>query len=233
MSHVGDYAWGPLFAILADFHQSLIPKAVLQGLEVFASSKTFTASTFYPPYDLVPRNITTWMSENLTIGAESFQENVLGGPARSQTAFNPAVVQWNTGHEISFISVSAYASLHGSYWALALIILQLYPTEMSVDVEVSPNKLVLSYPNGTASSIFSLLVGTFEKKRTVACWEDVQGLTVDITGNINETYSLSFGGAFGGADKPINDFEFWNFTYKMPSCYTGVPIIELSLRLWD
>ncbi len=110
MSHVGDYAWAPLFAILADFHQSLIPEPVLQRLERFPGPQTFTASTYYPPYDLVPRNITTWMSENLTIGAESFQENVLGGPARSQTAFNPAVIQWNTGNEISFISVRAVAS---------------------------------------------------------------------------------------------------------------------------
>ncbi len=103
---------------------------------------------------------------------------------------------------------------------------------MWVDVDVSPNKLVLSYPNGTASSIFSLLVGTFEKKRTVTNWDDIQGLTVNVTGNINRAYNLSFAGAFGGADKPINDFEFWNFTYTMPSCYTGCPKIELSLKLW-
>jgi hypothetical protein len=82
MSHSADYAFAPCFAILAAFHRTLIPAI-----------------------DKVPRNITSWLSEKLTIGAESFDENGLGGPAQSQEAFNPAVIQWDTGREISFISV--------------------------------------------------------------------------------------------------------------------------------
>lgn len=45
------------------------------------------------------------------IGAESFDEIVVGGPARSQESFNPAGIQWNTGREISFISVSPIQTL--------------------------------------------------------------------------------------------------------------------------
>jgi hypothetical protein len=102
---MADYAWAPLFAALAKSHEKLIPKKTVAKLSKFQGERTFTASAEYPPFDLEPRNITTWLSKNLTIGAESYNETVIGGPARSPTSFNPAVIQWNTGSEISFISV--------------------------------------------------------------------------------------------------------------------------------
>ncbi|GKT41207.1 uncharacterized protein ColSpa_01388 [Colletotrichum spaethianum] len=211
MSHSADYAWAPLFAILAEFHESLMPEGLVANLTTFSGEHTFSASTYYPPYDLVPRNISSWLSENLTIGAESFKENVIGGPAINQEAFNPAVIQWNTGDEIAFIS--------------------LYPTEMELDVEVAPNKLSLTYPNGTADSIFTFVVATFLKKPTVSGWADVQGLAVNVTGNVNETYSLSFAGSVGGTSSPLRDFEFWNFTYSMPQGFEGTPSVVLDLKL--
>ncbi|KAJ4995570.1 hypothetical protein K4K48_010107 [Colletotrichum sp. SAR 10_66] len=211
MSHAADYAWAPLFAVLADYHQSLLPEGLVANLTTFSGDHFFTASTYYPPYDYVPRNITSWLSENLTIGAESFNENVIGGPSENQASFNPAVIQWNTGNEISFIS--------------------LYPTEMALDVAVEANKLTLTYPNGTADSIFSFVVGTFIKKPTVAGWADVQGLNVSVSGNINETYALSFAGEYGGSDSMIRDFEFWNFTYFMPVGFEGAPTVTLDVTL--
>jgi plastocyanin len=105
MSHSADYAWAPLFAVLADFHSSLVPKGITEALTDFVGEHTFSAQAYYPPYDLVSRNITTWMSDDITIGAESYHENVVGGPARSQEAFNPAVVQWMVGDYVAFISV--------------------------------------------------------------------------------------------------------------------------------
>ncbi|KAI8711274.1 hypothetical protein NCS52_01503300 [Fusarium sp. LHS14.1] len=211
MSHMGDYAWGPLFAILADHHKRLIPKKVLSGLHSFSGEHTFQASAYYPPFDKVPRNITTWLSDKLTIGAESFDEIAIGGPSQNQEAFNPAVVQWDTGNEISFIS--------------------LYPTETALETKVGPGQLTLSYPNGHSGSIFSLLVGTFKSKRTVSGWEDVMGLNVTISGNVNMTYGLSFGGHYGGSDSPIRDFEFWNFTYSMPAGFVGTPTLIVDLEI--
>lgn len=106
MSHNGDYAWAPLFAVLADDHKRLIPGEIVDTLNAFQGEHVFETSTRYPPFDNAPRNFTTWLSEKLTIGAESFDEIVVGGPSRSQTSFNPAVVQWDTGDEISFLTVS-------------------------------------------------------------------------------------------------------------------------------
>lgn len=209
MSHMADYAYAPLFAVLGDYHQSLLNASLVDGLKTFSGEHTFTASTYYPPYDYYPRNFTTWLSENITIGAESFNENVVGGPSRSQTSFNPAVVQWKNGDEVMFIS--------------------LYSTEMSMLVDVGPNKLGLSYPNGTADSIFTFVVASSPDKVTYSGWADVPGITVNVTGNVNLTHSLNFAGSYGGADTPIRDFEFWNFTYTMPENFTGVPQIELSL----
>jgi hypothetical protein len=105
MSHSADYAWGPLFAVLADYHKKLVPRDVLSKLTRFEGEHSFVSSTYYPPFDNVPRNITSWLSEKLTIGAESYDEITLGGPSQNQAAFNPAVVQWDTGNEVAFLSV--------------------------------------------------------------------------------------------------------------------------------
>ncbi|KAF0644232.1 hypothetical protein FPSE5266_12152 [Fusarium pseudograminearum] len=210
MSHMADYAWAPLFAVLAKSHKKLIPKQVLAGLTTFKGEHNFTASTFYPPFDTVPRNISTWVSKDLTIGAQSFRQISLGGPGQSQEAYNPAVVQWNTGKEISFIS--------------------LYPSETALDVEVGPGKLHLSYPRGNSSSVFSLLVGTFIGKPTIESWEDLPNLQVNVSGNTNPKFQLSFGGAFGGSSKTLRDFELWNFTYTMPESFQGVPALTLDLK---
>lgn len=211
MSHSADYAYAPCFAVLSSFHRTLIPDEIFDSLTKFSGEHTFTASTYYPPIDNFPRNITTWLSEKLTIGAESFDENGLGGPAQSQEAFNPAIIHWDTGDEISWIS-----------W---------YPTEEALQVEVAPNRLGLTYPSGNTSSIFTLIVGTFKQNRTIADWSGVIGLDVGVSTNANESYSLTFGGAMGGASETLRDFELWNFTYTMPSDFDGVPSLVLDVNL--
>ncbi|KAM0350954.1 hypothetical protein ACHAPU_002732 [Fusarium lateritium] len=210
MSHMADYAWAPLFAALAKTHQKLIPKKTLRRLSKFQGEHIFRGSAYYPPFDTTSRNITTWLSEDLTIGAESYEEIVIGGPSQSQESFNPAVIQWKSGNDISYIS--------------------LYPTEMALQANVKPGELALSYPSGDSNSVFTFVVGTSEKHRTVGSWTDVPGLEVTVSGNINSTYSLSFAGGYGGSDSPIRDFEFWNFTYTMPSDFQGVPSIKLDLK---
>lgn len=102
---------------------------------------------------------------------------------------------------------------------------------MALDVEVNPWNLTLSYPYGNSSSIFTLVTGTFANIRTISGWEDVQGLKVTVSGNVNEAYELSFGGSYGGTSSTIRDFEYWNFTYTMPEGFQGVPTIVLDLEL--
>lgn len=60
----------------------------------------------------------------------------------------------------------------------------------------------------------------------------MQGLSINVSGNVNANFSLAFAGEYGGADETINDFEYWNFTYAMPESYTGVPHLVLDLELW-
>lgn len=100
-----------------------------------------------------------------------------------------------------------------------------------MQVDVSPNRLELTYPLGNSSSIFTLVVGTFKQNRTVADWSGVVGLNVDISTNANASYSLAFGGAMGGAVETIRDFEIWNFTYVMPEDFEGVPTMSLDVKL--
>lgn len=102
---------------------------------------------------------------------------------------------------------------------------------MALSVEVSPNQLSLSYPKGSAASIFTLVVSTFTSRTTISGWEDVVGLNVSVSGNANLTYGMSFAGAYGGADDLLRDFEFWNFTYLMPAEFVGTPNIVLDLTI--
>lgn len=67
---------------------------------------------YYPPYDLEIRNCTTWLTESLTIGAQSFNQKNVGGP--TPTGFTPAAIQWsvdNEGDEIGFLVVGQPASI--------------------------------------------------------------------------------------------------------------------------
>lgn len=106
MSHSADWAWAPLMAVLSDFHATLLPAGVRESLVSFGGERTFAAQAYYPPYDHGPRSITTWLAQNVTIGAESYNETVVGGPSTSPESFNPAVVQWKAGGgEIGFLSV--------------------------------------------------------------------------------------------------------------------------------
>jgi hypothetical protein len=214
MGHKDDFAIGPLVAILAPFHNTLVSNATLSALTTFPGTHNVSTSAFSPPFDTYPRNITAWMSPKLTIGAESFAENVIGGPAKNPNSFNPAVVQW--------------ARKDGSVGWLSL-----YAQVMELDAVAGPGTLELSYPQGNATSGFSFLVGTnsWEGKRDVGSWADVEGLRVNVTGSVDVNYTVTFNGLVGGVGKPINEFEFWNFTYVMAEGSQETPRVRLDFEL--
>ena len=214
MGHKDDFAISPLIAILAPFHNTLVSNATLSALTTFPGTHTVNTSAFSPPFDTYPRNITAWMSANLTIGAETFSENVIGGPAESPTSFNPAVVQW--GRKDGSVG-----------W------LSLYAQVYALDAETGENYLDLSYPQGNSSNGFSFLVGTngWGGKRDVASWADVEGINVNVTGTVDQNYTVTFNGAHGGVGETINDFEFWNITYLMPQGSTEIPRVRLEFEL--
>lgn len=186
MGHKNDFAIGPLIAILAPFHNTLVPNATFSALTTFPGTHTIKTSAFSPPFDTYPRNITAWVSADLTIGAESFSENVIGGPAKNPSSFNPAVVQW--------------ARKDGSVGWFSL-----YAQVQALDVVVGENVLELTYPQGNSSSGFSFLVGTngWGGKRDVSKWEDVEGIKVNATGSVDANYTVTLNGLHGGAGKVI------------------------------
>jgi hypothetical protein len=186
MGHKNDFAIGPLIAVLAPFHNALVPNTTLSSLVTFPGTHTVSTSAFSPPFDAYPRNITAWISENITIGAESFSENVVGGPAQNQKSFNPAVVQWMRA-DSSIGWLSFYAQVK---------VLEAVTGESFLD---------LTYPDGDENSEFSFLVGTnsWQGKRDVKSWKDVEGIQVHVAGNISPDYTVSFSGLRGGAGSVI------------------------------
>jgi hypothetical protein len=96
--------------------------------------------------------------------------------------------------------------------------MSLYAQTYALDIDVGEAYLELSYPQGNSSSSFSFLVATngWGGKRDVASWKDVEGINVNVSGTVDMAYTVEFGGMQGGKWKPVNEFEFWNFTYGMP-----------------
>ncbi|KAF2144300.1 uncharacterized protein K452DRAFT_285547 [Aplosporella prunicola CBS 121167] len=196
MSHSSDFAFAPLIAVMAVFHNSsVVPEGVIQRLKEFPGEHTVRTSAFSPPYDTYPRNISAWLSDSITIGAETFNETEVGGPSLSSDSFSPAVVQWDAG------------DANGVGW------LKWYATEPSLIAKVSPGILNLTYPYGNHSSIFTFFVSTFVDRVDVTSWDDVQagGLAVNVSGNANLTYEVSFNGQFGGAGETIK----WVFFFRV------------------
>lgn len=114
MSHAGDYAWAPLIATLADRASSILPASFFDDLTTIKGETTFEAQAWYPPYDIETRNLTTWLSEKVTIGGMSFNQTQVGGAVADVVSFSPAVVQWDTGDEVAFLTVSSSSSVLGA-----------------------------------------------------------------------------------------------------------------------
>ncbi|KAE8362495.1 hypothetical protein BDV27DRAFT_166199 [Aspergillus caelatus] len=207
MSHNADFAISPLVAILSSFHNSLVPATAVDALRTFPGEHMASTSAQSIPYDYFPRNISAWLGEKISVGAESFNETVIGGPAMNPSTFNSAVVQWDTGAGIGWIT--------------------LYATEQALDAVVGPGYLNLTYPQGTSCSQFQFLVSPFTQKKDVAGWEDLVGLNVRVSGTFDPKLSVSY----SASDTTINDFMYWNLTYSMPVNSTTIPNILLEVNL--
>lgn len=180
LAHADDFEYAPLIAILAPFHDSLVPQSTISKL-VSAEEHTFTTSAYSPPHDLVPRNISTWVSPNLTIGAEAYLEDVVGGPREDPSQWNPAVIQWGR-HDGSV----GFFTLH--------------PNEFALDVSVAPNWLNLTLPQGNSSSSFTFLVSSnpLRGKRDITKVSEIEGISMKVGGNVNLQPEIGFCGLVGG-----------------------------------
>ena len=183
MTHADDLEYGPLLAVLADFQKKLIPDSVLNRFrpEHFVGEHIYHGQTYAPPVDLEPRNVTTWISANLTIGTESFNQTALGGSREDTNAFNPAVVQWlRSDRSVGYLT-----------W---------YSTEKAMQAEVAPYALNLTYPEGNDTSVFTFALSSnpLGAKRDIYSLDAIDGLKVEVGGSVNPEPVVSFCGIVGG-----------------------------------
>ncbi|EFQ34016.1 hypothetical protein CGRA01v4_12505 [Colletotrichum graminicola] len=212
MAHADDFEYAPLISVLAPFHDAIVPSDVVDKLSTFPGEHMYETAAFSPPHDGAPRNVTAWLADHLTIGAESYDEDTLGGPRQDPSQWTPAAVQWSRDD-----GSVGFAVLHG--------------TEEAMNVDVSPGKLSLSYPRGNSTSIFTFLVSSnpLGGKRDIRGFEDVEGINVNVTGSVKLQPEIGFCGLVGGTCSIIHGFEFWNITYVMPGNSTEVPTIHLEI----
>lgn len=188
MSHNADFAISPLVAVLSTFHNSLVPPAAVNALAKFPGEHFVNTSALSVPYDHSPRQVRAWLGDKMSIGAESFNETVVGGPAINPSTFNPAVIQWDTGAGIGWIAVCLKPSREqdGANYT------QLYATEKALDASVGPGSLNLTYPHGTSESVFQFLVSPFVQKKDITGWDDLPGVKVSIAGTVDPKMQVSY-----------------------------------------
>lgn len=99
-----------------------------------------------------------------------------------------------------------------------------------MQAEVSPNSLKLTYPNGTADSVFTFFVSPSLLQPNVRTWQDIQGVNISISGNMDEEFKLDFVGRYGGTGgyEPYYDHNYWRFEHKMPDGFEGTPEMTIS-----
>lgn len=231
-NHADDFEIAPLLATLLPYHHTLVPPAARASLVAFPGPHTYTTAAYSPPYDRVPRNVTAWLSARLALGAESFDQTVVGGFSVNPSSWSPAVAQW----------ARPDGSVGWFKW---------YSTEAALDVDVAPGAttgateeeekggeeesghLGLTYPRGNQSSVFTILVASnpLGQTRDILGWEDVWGVSVNVSGTVDLTPAISFCGLLGGSCDPINDWEFWNFTYSMPVGSVETPSIAFDIAV--
>ncbi|RDW79341.1 uncharacterized protein DSM5745_06193 [Aspergillus mulundensis] len=213
MAHADDFEIAPVIAVLSAFHKTLVSGEVLSRLTSFSGEHTYSGHAYAPPADYEPRNITTWVSANLTIGTQSFNQSVVGGFSEDSSSFSPAVVQWLRSDE-------------------SIGYLNLYPVETALKAEVAPYGLNLTYPLGDASSTFTFVLAAnpLGRKRDIGTLDDVDGLDIKVGGTVDPVPEISFCGLLGGACDVIHGFEFWNVTFSMPENSSDVPRIEFEFE---
>ena len=92
MYHQDDFAFYPLFALTMPEMLKYMPASAESSLTKFPGEHLYTAQAYSPPFDKYPRNITTWLSDNITIGAETVAEHVIGGQPGRDVA--RVLVKW-------------------------------------------------------------------------------------------------------------------------------------------
>lgn len=211
MYHQDDFAFYPLFALVMPEMLKYLSAESKSNFVTFPGEHVFTGQAFSPPYDTYPRNITTWMSENVTIGAETVSETVIGGPGESSSAYSPAVIQWAIDdHQIGCIT----------HWV----------TESSIHAVASPKTLTISYPNATASDgpvSFNFLFSGFDLRPTgynVSGLEAMPNLPLKVETNARADYTIVY-----DTDQSVNEFIFYNITYTMADGFTEKPYISLRM----
>lgn len=213
---VTDFANSMMTAIYSDTLKAHVPADVLAGMKQFSGERLVNATAFVTGKDLAVQNITAWLSENITIGAVSFRQTSAGGPY-TESIYIPGAVQWHTGgldNEVGYINV--------------------YPNEADMHIIASPNTLNVSLPNATVASTVQFQVVAFADGHTFRSWNDTTGLSVRASGTVDMNFTVGFAGSLGGTGgSPIQEVEFWNVTYSMPSDFLAgdVPWVALEVSI--
>ncbi|KIY67025.1 hypothetical protein CYLTODRAFT_462105 [Cylindrobasidium torrendii FP15055 ss-10] len=211
-SHYGDAVILALMPLTAKFHDPYVPASVIESLKSLSGPHAYFAQSVSPPFDdeAYPRNYTTWTQDGLSVGGIESDENVVGGPATSQTAYVPASFIWKT-------DVPEAKDRGRLAWMFH------HPTASSISAVVSSTNLTIKYPpsrafpeHSTTSNIMSFLFsGVYKTTLTQDFLANgtavYSGLKLTVSGNVaSGNRTLVYG------QDAINEVSFYNLTYTIP-----------------
>ena len=214
LTHADDGEFVPIVSILSSFHNTMVPANVVARLKSFGCNERIVQRHAYsPPFDLQVRNITTWLSEKITIGGDSYNQTVVGGFSKDSNSFSPAIAHWYRSATKLQNSSVGYFSLH--------------PSEKSLKASVGAHWLNLTYPAGNASSVFTFAVSSnpLGGTRDVNGLDSIDGVSISIGegSNIDPTPKVSFCGLMGGDCDPIQ------YVYTLYNTYLdGIKLTSIA-----
>ncbi|CDK25254.1 unnamed protein product [Kuraishia capsulata CBS 1993] len=212
MYHQADFGIAHLIALGIPQIEDLVPEATLEAFKKYPGPTSLAVQAFSPPFDTYPRNISVWSNDLITIGAEQISELKIGGPATSNYAFNPAVIQWYVRE-----GRSGYITL----WA----------QESVISATAGEGYLDITYPNVTTSPGydigFSFSVSPFDifPNDNLTTMTSLPGLKLEISGNVNTSSEIFE----YNIDHDVHGFWSFNSTWLMPSDFEGVPHIHIDV----
>lgn len=205
--HGSDVALLPLQMIVAPYVEAGLTPDLRERFTTL-TPHSYSPQAFSPPHDRRPRNYTFHLSDGLSVGGVSFDEDVLGGPAKNVTQFTPGVIQWDSGRHGG-----------GCGW------IAVWPENAACDITATPSSLAVTckkpvdFPDSPQANQITLHIGCLPfmqlDQRT---FDDhaasLPGLDVRLSGNVVERGIQSFSFT---KDTNNHGAAFYKLIYAFPA----------------
>lgn len=207
--HGSDVALLPLQMIVAPYCEAGLTTALRAKFTTLVPH-SYSPKAFSPPHDKSSRQYEFYLSDGLSVGGVSFDEDVLGGPALNVAQFTPGVIQWDSGRHGG-----------GCGW------IAVWPENGACNITATPTSLSVAYKKpvdyepstSPQAGRITLHIGCLpfmqlDKTTFANHATSLPGLDVHISGNVVEHGKQVFEFT---KDTNMHGAPFYRLSYEFPS----------------